>query len=286
MIIEFFLERARIELLHDGLTYRGSVLDLPSIQVTGSSPEQCRARLVGALSALLAEEASEGIASNGNFPHQIEDAPLADALRTLEAEEKSEQQPAAAIENVDQPVFTDIIYEKKDWVAKVIINRPADYNSYTEQTLREMSLAFRDAAQDETVAVLILTGAGDRAFSVGGDILQLSGSTADLNAIRQWLDALIDAHTALRQLGKPSIARINGIVAGGGNEWNLACDLAVAVDHAKFVQVETQVGLAAIAGAHWLPMFIGERRARELFLTGEAISANKALLWGMINDVS
>jgi len=286
MIIEFFLERARIELLHDGLTYRGSVLDLPSVQVTGSSPEQCRARLVAALSALLAEEASEGIASNGNFPHQIEDTPLAEALKTLESEDKIEHAPSTSSEAVDQLAFTDITYEKKDWVAKVTINRPADYNSYTEHTLREMSRAFRDAAQDETVAVLVLTGAGDRAFSVGGDILQLSGSTADPNAIREWLDALIEAHTALRQLGKPSIARINGIVAGGGNEWNLACDLAIAVDHAKFVQVETQVGLAAIAGAHWLPMIIGERRARELFLTGEAISANKALLWGMINDVS
>lgn len=286
MIIEFFLERTRIELLHDGLTYRGSVLDLPSIQVTGSSPEQCRARLVSALSALLAEEATEGIAGNGNFPHQIEDAPLAEALKTLESEDSPEHQPSATSEASDRPEYTDIVYEKKDWVAKVTINRPADYNSYTEQTLREMSRAFRDAAQDETIAVLVLTGAGDRAFSVGGDILQLSGSTADPNAIHEWLDALIDAHVSLRRLGKPSIARINGIVAGGGNEWNLACDLAIAVDHAKFVQVETQVGLAAIAGAHWLPMFIGERRARELFLTGEAISANKALLWGMINDVA
>jgi len=285
MIIEFFLERARIELLHDGLTYRGSVLDLPSIQVTASSPEQCRARLVAALSALLAEEAGDGGANDNHPMDPIADTPLADALQTLENETQTEEQPSSLDEKAGMS-FTDIIYEKKDWVARVTINRPADYNSYTEHTLREMARAFRDAAQDETVAVLVLTGAGDRAFSVGGDILQLSGSTSDPNAIREWLDALIEAHTSLRQLDKPSIARINGIVAGGGNEWNLACDLAVAVDHAKFVQVETQVGLAAIAGAHWLPMFIGERRARELFLTGEAISANKALLWGMINDVS
>jgi enoyl-CoA hydratase/carnithine racemase len=285
MIIEFFLERARIELMHDGFTYRGSVLDLPSIQVTGSSPEQCRARLVAALSALLAEEANQGSSNQNHSIDPIADTPLADALQTLEDEAKVEQQSSSPAEKAEA-IFTDISYEKKEWVARVTINRPADYNSYTEHTLREMARAFRDAAQDETIAVLVLTGAGDRAFSVGGDILQLSGSTSDPNAIREWLDALIEAHTSLRQLGKPSIARINGIVAGGGNEWNLACDLAIAVDHARFVQVETQVGLAAIAGAHWLPMFIGERRARELFLTGEAISANKALLWGMINDVS
>lgn len=76
------------------------------------------------------------------------------------------------------------------------------------------------------------------------------------------------------------------MAAGGGNEWNLACDLAIAADHAKFVQVETKVGLVAAAGAaHWLPLLIGERRAREVFLTGEPISANKALLWGLVNDV-
>src|SRR5206468_11321065 len=105
-------------------------------------------------------------------------------------------------------------------------------------------------------------------------------------AFREWMNALIDARTALRQLGKPSIARINGMVAGGGNDWNLACDLAIAADHAKFVQIEPKVGLLSAAGAaHWLPLVVGERRARELFLTAEPISANKALLWGLVNDV-
>src|SRR5689334_8753079 len=141
MIIEFFLERARIELLHDGLTYRGSVLDLPSIQVTGSSPEQCRARLVAALSALLAEEAGEGGANDNHPKDPIADTPLADALQTLENETQTEEQPSSADEKAGMS-FTDIIYEKKDWVARVTINRPADYNSYTEHTLREMARAF------------------------------------------------------------------------------------------------------------------------------------------------
>jgi enoyl-CoA hydratase/carnithine racemase len=185
------------------------------------------------------------------------------------------------------PEFTDIIYKKEDWVARVTINRPSAYNAYTDHTLREMAAAFRDAASDNGIAVLVLTGAGDRAFSAGGDVQQHSDEhIGNPEAFREWMNALIDAHTALRQLGKPSIARINGIVAGGGNDWNLACDLAIAADHAKFVQIEPKVGLVAAAGAaHWLPLVVGERRARELFLTAEPISANKALLWGLVNDV-
>lgn len=186
-----------------------------------------------------------------------------------------------------RPEFTDIIYEKKDWVARVTINRPAAYNAYTDQTLREMGAAFRDAAGDNRVAVLVLTGAGDRAFSAGGDVKQhCDEHIANAQSFGEWMNALIEAHTALRQLGKPSIARINGMAAGGGNEWNLACDLAIAADHAKFVQIETKVGLVSAAGAaHWLPLVVGERRAREMLLTGEPISANKALLWGLVNDV-
>jgi len=150
-----------------------------------------------------------------------------------------------------------------------------------------MTAAFCDAASDNSIAVLVLTGAGDRAFSVGGDVQQhVNEHAGNPDAFQEWIEALLDAHSALRNLGKPSIARINGMVAGGGNDWNLACDLAIAADHVKFVQVETKVGLvSASAAAHWLPVVIGERRAREIFLTGEPISANKALLWGLINDV-
>jgi enoyl-CoA hydratase/carnithine racemase len=183
--------------------------------------------------------------------------------------------------------FTDILYQKKEWVASVTINRPAAYNAYTDQTLREMATAFRDAAADDGVAVLVLTGSGDRAFSAGGDVKQhCDEHIGNAPASGAWVRALVDAHTALRQLGKPSVARINGLVAGGGNDWNLACDLAIAADHAKFVQIETKVGVVAAGGTpQWLSLVVGERRAREMLLTGEPVSANKALLWGLVNDV-
>ena len=185
------------------------------------------------------------------------------------------------------PRLTDILYEKKDWVAHVTINRPAAYNAYTDHTLRELTAAFRDAAADNRVAVLVLTGAGDRAFSAGGDVKQhCDEHIGNAPAFGEWMKALIEAHTALRQLGKPSVARINGLVAAGGNDWNLACDLAIAADHAKFVQIETTVGIVAAGSTpQWLSLMIGERRAREVLLTGEPISANKALLWGLVNDV-
>ncbi len=289
MLIEFFLERSRIELMKDGLSYRGRVLDLPGIDVTAATPEHCRAKLAEAVSKLLAREAQRP-----SEDHSGTDGDDADATGSGESviapAQSSDLDGATAETQADlspELEFTDIIYEKRDWVARVTINRPAAYNAYTDHTLREMAAGFRDAAADNSVAVLVLTGAGDRAFSAGGDVKQHCDEHAgNPQAFGEWMNALIEAHTALRQLGKPSIARINGMVAGGGNDWNLACDLAIAADHAKFVQMETKVGLVSAAGAaHLLPVVVGERRAREMLLTGEPISANRALLWGLVNDV-
>ena len=285
MLIEFFLERSRIELAADGLTYRGRVLDLPTIHVTAATPEQCRHKLAAAVTALLTAEAqSLGPAADGN---DGERGPSADVARTPLVLSDLDDSTDVALEDSRDSEFTDIVYKKKDWIARLTINRPDAYNAYTDRTLREMAAAFRDAASDNNVAVLVLTGAGERAFSVGGDVQQhREEHLGNTQVVRRWIDALTEAHSALRELGKPSIARINGMVAGGGNDWNLACDLAIAADHAKFVQIETKVGLvSAIGAAHWLPIVVGERRAREIFLTGDPISANKALLWGLVNDV-
>ena len=284
MLIEFFLERSRIELAADGLTYSGRVLDLPTIHVTAATPELCRQKLTAAIEALLSAEAESLDRRNDGKPTETE--PLNDAKPKLtlssliDANERDLDQSQVGSE------FTDIIYEKRGWVAQVTINRPAAYNAYTDKTLREMTAAFRDAAADNGVAVLVLTGAGERAFSAGGDVEQhREDHVGNPQAARKWMDTLFEAHAALRQLGKPSIARINGMVAGGGNDWNLACDLAIAADHAKFVQIETKVGLVSAGSAYWLPIVVGERRAKEIFLTAEPISANKALLWGLVNDV-
>jgi enoyl-CoA hydratase/carnithine racemase len=282
MLIEYFLERSQIEPAANGHGYRGFVPGLPGVHVFAATAEECRYKLEAAVTALLSDEppGEDSESDNGT-------SDLNDDLVNAFAQSESASSEVSAGDPGTKPPLSDIVYEKRDWVARITINRPDAYNAYTDHTLREMTDAFRDAATDNSVAVLVITGAGDRAFSVGGDIQQhVNEHDAHPETFQKWIEALLDAHAALRQLGKPSIARINGMVAGGGNDWNLACDLAIAADHAKFVQIETKVGLiSTTASAHWLPIVVGERRAREIFLTGEPISANKALLWGLVNDV-
>lgn len=183
--------------------------------------------------------------------------------------------------------FHDILYEKRDFVARVTINRPHVYNAYRTQTLAEMRDAFRDAACDDGVAVLVLTGAGERAFCTGGDVAEYAREfTRRPRDYWKYMSLFMECHDALRHIGKPTIARLNGIVAGGGNEFNMACDLAVAADDITIRQVGTRVGSVAAGGAtQWLPLLIGDRRAREMLLTCEPITAQKALEWGLVNRV-
>jgi len=183
--------------------------------------------------------------------------------------------------------FQDIVYEKRDWVARVTINRPGVYNAYRTQTLVEMREAFRDAMYDDGIAVVVLTGAGDKAFCTGGDLTEYTGVfTQRPRDYWKYMSLFIEVHDVLRNLGKPTIARLNGIVAGGGNEFNMCCDLAVAADDITIRQVGTRVGSVAAGGAtQWLPLLVGDRRAREMLLTCEPITAQQALQWGLVNRV-
>jgi len=183
------------------------------------------------------------------------------------------------------PAFQEIAYEKKEWVATVTINRPHAYNAYTLNTLREMAAAFKDASFDDSVAVIVLTGAGDKAFCTGGDVKEYAGVyTQRPRDYWKYMVEFQAAHDMLRNSGKPVIARVNGVCAGGGNEFHIACDLSVAAEHAEFLQVGTRVGSVAAGGAtQWLPLLIGDRRAREMLLTCEPIGAQQALDWGLVN---
>ena len=190
-------------------------------------------------------------------------------------------QPAARLR------FSDILYEKKEGVARLTLNRPDVYNAFSSDTLREMAEAFRDAAWDDAIAVVVLTGAGDKAFCAGSDAREFSKELlVRPRNFWKYQGLLGEALELFRHLGKPTIARLNGIVAGAGNDWNLAADLAVAADHVRFTQVGTHVGLVDAWGAtQWLPLTIGERRAREMLLTGEEVTAEQALQWGLVNQV-
>ncbi|UCD91805.1 MAG: enoyl-CoA hydratase/isomerase family protein [Methanobacteriota archaeon] len=183
--------------------------------------------------------------------------------------------------------FKDIIYEKKDYVAKVTINRPQVFNAYSIIALREMAEAFKDASWDDSVAVLVLTGAGEKAFCTGGDVKEYADNyTVKPRDFWKWMGDYNHAHDMLRNCGIPTIARVNGVVAGGGNEFHMSCDLSIAADHAEILQVGTKVGSVAAGGAtQFLPIMVGDRRAREILYLCERIPAQKALEWGLVNEV-
>jgi len=183
--------------------------------------------------------------------------------------------------------FEDIAYQKDGWVATVTIMRPESHNAYTAHTLGEIAAAFRDASRDDHIAVIVLTGAGDVAFCTGGDVKEYASEyTRRPRDYWKYMGLFIDAIDAVRSCGKPTIARVNGMAVGGGNELNLACDLAIAAEHARFRQVGVQVGSVAAGGAtQWLPIVIGDRRARQMLMLCEWIDARTALEWGLVNEV-
>lgn len=182
--------------------------------------------------------------------------------------------------------FRSIIYEKSPPVARVTINRPDVLNALDFATLREMSRAFEDASWDDAVAVLVLTGAGDRAFCTGADLREQEQFVARPRDYWKWMGAFIEAQERLRNLGRPTIARLNGMVVGGGNELNIACDLAVAAEDVVIRHVGPARGSVPAAGAtQWLPLIVGDRRAREILFLCEEIPARQALAWGLVNQV-
>jgi enoyl-CoA hydratase/carnithine racemase len=186
----------------------------------------------------------------------------------------------------EQLAFESILYSKEGGIATVTINRPDLLNATDFRTLKEMSRAFEDASYDDHIGVLVLTGAGDRAFCTGADLKEQEQFLTRRADYWKWMGAFIEAHDRLRNIGKPTIARLNGIVVGGGNEFNIACDLAIAADHVTIRQVGTSRGSVPAGGAtQWLPIIIGDRRAREMLWLCEPISAQTALDWGLVNRV-
>ena len=183
--------------------------------------------------------------------------------------------------------FREILYEKKDWIATVTLNRPHNYNAYSTTALRELATAFQDAAFDDAVGVIVFTGAGERAFCTGGDVKEYEALYTHrprdywkyMGLFRAYIESIVNA-------GKPVIARLNGMAVGGGNESQQACDLAVMAEHAWVGQVGTRVGSVAAGGStQWLPIHIGDRRAREMLFLNGRVSAYQALDWGLVNRV-
>lgn len=196
--------------------------------------------------------------------------------------------------------FEFIKYTKEGGIARVTINRPQVYNSYNLQTLKEMIEAFDDVATDDRIGVVILRGEGDKAFCTGGDVKEYAeqivrGKSQDMWG---WMNYFVRAHDALRNCGKTTIAALNGIVVGGGNEWNLSCDVAVMADTewiekkgrkipTRYIkQVGATVGSVAAGGAtQYLPLVVGLRRAKEILLFNRPIPPQRCKEWGLVNEV-
>lgn len=188
----------------------------------------------------------------------------------------------------DEFGFQDILYEKGDWVARITLNRPFNYNAYSTLALEELATAFRDASFDDQVAVVVYTGAGSRAFCTGGDVKEYEANYTQtprdywkyMGLFKAYIESIVNT-------GKPVIARLNGMAVGGGNESQLACDLSVIAEHAFIAQVGTNVGSVACGGStQWLPITVGDRRAREILMLNERIPAYQALEWGLVNRVA
>jgi len=182
--------------------------------------------------------------------------------------------------------FQYIKYEKSGYRATVTFNRPEKLNAVIYPMLLELREAFLDVSFDDTIAVLVLTGMGERAFCTGADLNEQKQFIDRPQDYWKWMGAFIEAHDRLRNLGKPSVARLNGIVVGGGNEFNMSCDLAIAADDIYIRHVGASHGSVAAAGAtQWLPMIVGDRRAREMLFLNEEVPAKKAYEWGLINQI-
>lgn len=183
--------------------------------------------------------------------------------------------------------FEDILYRKAGGVATVTINRPQQYNAYSTRALAELAQAFRDASFDDGIGVIVMTGAGHSAFCTGGDVKEYAADYVTKPRDYWKYMALFRAYIeSILNTGKPVIARLNGMAVGGGNETQLACDLTVMAQHAFIRQVGTQVGSVACGGStQWLPITVGDKRAREMLFLNEPVPAEKALDWGLVNWV-
>lgn len=179
--------------------------------------------------------------------------------------------------------YQDIIYTKDQGIATIEINRPKSYNAFTANTCEELIAAFKDADSDANIGVIVLTGAGDKAFCTGGDQGTHSGGYGGRGAIGLPIE---EVHSAIRDTGKPVIARVNGFAIGGGNVLVTVCDLAIASEHAQFGQVGPKVGSVDPGfGTALLARVVGEKRAREIWYLCRRYTAREALAMGLINAV-
>jgi len=180
--------------------------------------------------------------------------------------------------------FENLLYEKRNGIGYVTVNRPQKLNALNRKTMEEVEECFQEIVSDDEVRAVILTGAGEKAFVGGADINELAVQTPvegkEMSLRGQKILDLIE------HLGKPVIAAINGYALGGGCELALACTLRIASENARLGQPEVKLGIIpGYAGTQRLPRLVGKGRALEVILSGEQISAAEAYRMGLVNQV-
>lgn len=180
--------------------------------------------------------------------------------------------------------FKNINYEKKKKVAYVTINRPEVRNALNSDTREELAIAIEDAWLDDKIGVIVLTGAGGKAFSAGGDLSWIVDPKKKVDS--HYMQVHYRLASAMRNCGKPIIARVDGYCIGGGNELNMLCDLTIASDTSIFGQAGPLVGSCPIwYGLQQLQHSVGDKKTREIVYLCNRYSAQEAMDMGWINKV-
>ena len=186
---------------------------------------------------------------------------------------------------MDPKKLTDVLYEVDRGLAWITINRPERYNAFRGHTIDELIRCFKAAWADRTVGVIVLTGAGDKAFCAGGDQKQRQ-ETGDYGPTESGLFEVETLHRVIRDVPKPVIAAVNGVAIGGGHVLHVLCDLTIAAEHARFGQAGPRVGsFDAGFGSAYLARILGEKRAREVWYLCRQYDAATMERWGLINQV-
>ena len=177
--------------------------------------------------------------------------------------------------------FNEILYTKKDHVAYITINRPKQLNAFTGDTLKELTLAFEDSGVDNTIGVIVLSGEGERAFCVGGDVNWEKNGGLERQVLEPY-----SLNITISRCPKPVIARVHGYAIGGGNHLAYYCDFTIASENSIFGQNGPRVGSPATgATVNYSARIIGHKRAREMWMLCRQYSALQMLEWGLVNAV-
>ncbi len=180
--------------------------------------------------------------------------------------------------------YKNLLVEKKDSVTVVTINRPDKLNALNDETLNELKVVFESLQEDESVGVVIITGAGEKAFVAGADIAELN--KLDRGSGKKFAEKGQAVFDLIENLGKPVIAAVNGFALGGGCELSLACHIRLASCKARFGQPEVNLGIIpGYGGTQRLARLINTGRAMEIILTGDIINAEEAMNFGLVNRI-